>query len=135
MIVLKVGHEINIMEVKDLRIGNYILNNEYNIIQVYQYDRRSDKRSQLNDITFDNRCISDYYEPAPLTDELLVRFGFEKTKSKLSVFKIDDWIEVIKQPQGYDFYCRGTYLTLCLYAHQIQNLYSALSSKELILKS
>jgi hypothetical protein len=71
-----------------------------------------------------------YIEPIPITEEWLLRFGFEKTS--LHYFKKDS---VILSFEDYFYECfLGNKLVIINHIHQLQNLYFALTGKELELK-
>jgi len=83
--------------------------------------------------------------PIPITEDWLIRFGF--TKYKLSCkLRVDDWcFEYSRAFDGiYSFILEsnGYYEApgeldlsqVCQYVHQLQNLYFALTGKELTLK-
>lgn len=74
-------------------------------------------------------------KPIPLSPEILEACGFEKTK-RSDQFKLEDiiigaWEEnefVFLRTDGYDVFPR---MPLIRYLHQLQNLYFALTGKEL----
>lgn len=77
-------------------------------------------------------------QPIPLTEEWLVKFGFEKdTETKswsilTSLEKFDYLFEVSNQ---YQEYFQPDFLRIDIkYVHQLQDLYSILTSEELSLK-
>ena len=109
------------MEVKELRIGNYLMYDGYFIksYSVYGF---------INIIkNIDN------YEPIPLTEEWLVKFGFlldlhHHRRLTYSLNRITTYM------QDGIFWC--DILWDCLeikYVHQLQNLYFALTNEELII--
>ena len=82
-------------------------------------------------------------EPIPLTEELLIKFGFEKSNS------VDRTIEIVGRNFTLDSSTPDNYSTVKLiewwsedcnvirkvkYVHQLQNLYFALTGKELTIK-
>ncbi len=81
------------------------------------------------------------FEPIPLTEEWLLKFGFEITYSSNFRLKLDhkthneigfDFSHVADNSmEGFRFY--GHYIKI-QYIHQLQNLYFALTNKELTLK-
>ncbi len=74
--------------------------------------------------------------PIPLTEEWLLRFGFEKE----GVYYSNSHLEIseIISKKGYDAYCTdmdfSIFMTELKYVHQLQNLYFALTGEELKLK-
>ena len=68
-----------------------------------------------------------FYTPIPITEEWLLKFGFEKTS--LGHFKKQGIILLVE-----DFYyicLLGNTSVIIKYVHQLQNLYFALTQKEL----
>ena len=117
------------MEAKDLRIGNLV------------YDFTD--HCNINILAEDLTDVSNF-KPIPLTEEWLIKLNFEKH------YHLDDQPE-----QGYYFtleFFNNTYEDLCLisnedltvelfpfsqvynYVHEVQNLYHAITGKELIIK-
>lgn len=117
------------MEANELRIGNYI-----------QFGGNFCKVSELQDGCFYVKHHSGFsmkntsYElkPIPLTEEVLLKCGFEKSSlgyftifcgsNVMSVYCFDEFsrVKIVSQ-------------TICCvnYLHQLQNLYFALTGKEL----
>lgn len=80
----------------------------------------------------------EFYKPIPLTEEWLVKFGFEKSIYHCDIYELNkNGFEI-----SFDFKDRvinGCYLE-CIeldikYVHQLQNLYFALIGKELTIKN
>jgi hypothetical protein len=122
------------MKANELRIGNWI---------------RTSKEEQAVDVlcdslsTINQHCITyDMVAPIQLTEQWLIRFGFEKdeefdeggivdyryflhkrnfTLSFTSNFSTEDFIYVNYNQGGVD----------CFFIHQLQNLYFALTGEEL----
>ena len=121
------------MKATELRIGNLV---NYNNLQckisvpdfaVFEMYER--KKLELSS-----------YQPIPLTEEWLLKFGFEEHPSRLFVFQKEwgeDEIEYINksQYQGcYEFQLCGSRVKIIQYVHQLQNLYFALTGNELEIK-
>ena len=68
------------------------------------------------------------YRPIPLTEEWLLKFGFEN--NRLGLF---DCIKVVEDI-GFHIYFIQRHLKEVQYVHQLQNLYFALVGEELKLK-
>jgi len=120
------------MKATELRIGNYVkcyvkgITDRFDTVQLNIY--------HLTDIC---KQIKDYkYEPIPLTEEWLLKFGFEldieddgyqKGKYKVSV-----------SDEGCLFFIYVGYypeeIAEFKYIHQLQNLYFALTGEELEIK-
>ena len=116
------------MKATELRIGNYVkcyvkgITDRFDTVQLNIY--------HLTDIC---KQIKDYkYEPIPLTEEWLLKFGFDSNGWKG---------EFIKYAEGY-IYLFGE--ESCIFAqaykieikhvHQLQNLYFAFTGEELKIK-
>ena len=108
------------MEEKELRIGNYV-NIEDTILRI-----------DLQELYYNSSLMN----PIPLTEEWLLKFGFESMYSNY-IIKAGDYYNSIKQDCGkwiysYDESDAGCYeLKEIKYVHQLQNLYFALNDKEL----
>jgi hypothetical protein len=126
------------MKLNELRIGNYIklmLNDEeFAIIQV-----------TLNDLdAVDNK--KGVYEPLPLTEDWLLKHGFSVKNFDYSI-PISEckvvWLTLIPQDEECSAYSvcvtqtdedeedQNAFLSDISYVHQLQNLYFALTGKEL----
>ena len=141
------------MKATELRIGNLVLSNGI-LLRVDTIEIDGCSGQLLNPKQEPN--FNKGLEPIPLTEEWLVRFGFELSQSNKHIFSIDASIKeftvlkyknlsdilpeykhlnhidfVISFPTYYDdvnFYGFK-------YVNQIQNLYFALTGEELILKN
>jgi hypothetical protein len=122
------------MKINELRIGNYIspLGRGITVVEgLCIWD------GLIQSSNFAERGIEDF-EPIPLTEEWLLKFGAtEKYKSvsnrwSFGIFALDD-------PEDEDgiltneFYYDSTLKVK--YVHQLQNLYFALTGEELTIKS
>ena len=80
----------------------------------------------------------DKYEPIPLTDEWLLKFGFEKLD--IDLYKIDNEYFILFFNETYyiadeDWQNKKRIIGKGLiYVHQLQNLYFALTGEELTIK-
>jgi hypothetical protein len=108
------------MDAKELRIGNCVKEIKHNFNGVV---RASDYHFEAIE---DNEI--DLF-PIPLTEEWLLKFGFEKfiTKDIYPTFALNDfnWNDGILYIVGYSF------INHIKYVHQLQNLYFALTNEEL----
>jgi hypothetical protein len=124
------------MKESELRIGNLIFDNHREIVVDVDINI-------LRSITNNNPCL---YKPIPLTEEWLLKFGFEKLNTKMSdcfVFQKGLWRVAIKDniEKTYEWVLwheRISPPTWCLsrfeYLHQLQNLYFSLTGEELTVK-
>ncbi len=134
------------MIVNELRIGNLVHDEVLGNAPISGIADRSVWVS-VNNLTIDNKIETVNYhlsienvQPIPITDELLIRFGFEKSyesnftkrfeliaKRKAFVFSysktdmVEDYFEV-----------KGMVLELPQYIHTLQNIFYALTQEELI---
>jgi hypothetical protein len=128
------------MEAKDLRIGNLVfIGKEVNVLDL----------ADFADI-YENNTIK-HFEPIPLTEEWLLRFGFEKGSfnqlqethyiNKLNIIKVivsgigfwdvyTDYSPDISWSNGLNVITNNKGIK---HVHQLQNLYFALTDQELIL--
>lgn len=150
------------MKANELRIGNYLIYEDRYLIEVTKIDSLEDsimgevvdvlKHVEIEDfyvettpeLTIDNPN----YEPIPLTEEWLLRFGFEKHEVTLKLyysdFKHEDrffrfyWPEnggggsLHLKPDDTEWY--PDLADNIKYVHQLQNLYFALTGNELEIK-
>ena len=103
------------MTANELRIGNLILDEDSNIM--YRVDLNF-----FHDLSLGGFLMDDLI-PIPLTEEWLVKFGFE---NKTKTFVLNN-ISIKQQTKGYFFYLS----IMIQYVHQLQNLYFALTGEEL----
>ena len=122
------------MKASELRIGNWV--------EMYKEESKPFKISAGN-ISVEykaNKQGYTRYKPIPLTEEWLIRFGFEDvqinktqvkclTEYQFSFFFIDGHIQFVDSENALDFT-----ETLCQYVHQLQNLFFALTGEELKIK-
>lgn len=111
------------MKANELRIGNYVdLGGMRNLYQI------------TDEIL---GCLN--LNPIPLTEEWLLRMGFEKKEDDLFIIKLtynNNSIKYSKDYQTWVYYkddndagCNS--IADCQYVHELQNLYFALTKKEL----
>jgi len=115
------------MEANELRIGN-----------LFKWSELASMGHGIGKITHGQQ-IMDYIkfkEPIPLTEEWLIRFGFEKTKNKSPEYWNKGFIKLLKWKTN-DYVnlsinrstkIRGIMVNS---VHQLQNLYFALTGQEL----
>ena len=100
------------MKASELRIGNWFIEQTYAQITAQQI------------LDFYDYPLDDFYKPIPLTEEWLIKFGFEKAYETCYQYK--DFILNDK------FIMMDIDITIQLkHVHQLQNLYFALTGEEL----
>lgn len=116
---------------QELRIGNYV---EYRI-----QDELDDRKEwwelsiiDSTDLQILESGIDDDYRAIPLTEEILLKFGFFK---KLGNYELENFRFHISQPMNFDgfVFCEGYSVITdkIQFVHQLQNLYFALTGEEL----
>ena len=120
------------MEAKDLRIGNYAFTYKpemFGIIKAISARRDGTVYLEVGSISYPNLPITQLM-PILLTPEILDKCGFEKLNSGNRRFnKIVLMCESVS-----NYLLKDIPLTPIKYLHQLQNLYFALSGKELEVK-
>lgn len=115
------------MTVSELRIGNYLTfkgNSRVNV-KLDRFD--------LSAILYNEDEVL-HYEPIVLTEEILLKCGFEKVRyekyAHKKINKLRAYPHVMKD--GFGIYLMGSYtLPNIKHLHQLQNLYWCLCEKEL----
>ena len=126
------------MELKELRIGNIVWENYSGemIVSELRYSTESmylRKTWLLPDGLYKVKDI----EPIPLTEEWVLRFGFNKVSvDEITAYHKHDFR--LSKTGGDGFYTatyRGEFLVFIKKVHQLQNLYFALTGDELEIKN
>lgn len=107
------------MKAKELRIGNLVLK-EGVIHPIGFYD-------------FENggaNFVVDDYQPIPLTEEWLLKFGFEKNEEEIIFEGLKLWWSDNDGMKSY-YHINSELLIYIDHVHQLQNLYFALTGEEL----
>jgi hypothetical protein len=112
----------------ELRIGNYVLRNGF--LQEHK-ETFNEIVVSHNDIT---ACVvsSESFKPIPLTEEWLLKFGFEKNKEH-GYFEFDRLIVAIHDGVNQFYLCDIDIFVKIETVHHLQNLYFAIRNKELTL--
>lgn len=126
------------LQSKDFRIGNFVERKETS--EVIKIISISQNAVRTNRGTLPYNCL----HPIPLTEEWLVKFGFERTEDEIhgeitwdyqrDIDSHECWAEWNERGQleGVIVDCVNR---LIKYVHELQNLYFALTGEELELKS
>jgi len=112
------------MKANELRLNNYVLDQGMETtVTCIEEERLSTEKGKLP--------YSFYHEitPIPLTEEWLLKFGFESLFSGAGYVK--DRVEIGYNHNGFYIIASGLKIE---YAHQLQNLYFALCGNELDIK-
>lgn len=129
------------MNANELRFGNYIYslgqqsNDKGQFLKWVNYEVKVDLET-LKNIFIENEDFK--YSPIPLTEEWMLRFGFEKSfteSGRLISYKNEIWLNFYKENT---FEIGGMIPNIPInkpvkikYVHQLQNLYFALTGEEL----
>jgi len=123
------------MKANELRIGNYVsFNNFIQPQRAVVVDGKFLLPFNKTDLEINN-----YYQPIPLKEEWLLKFGFEKESNKsystgeeivYSVYRLD---ELTYNSIQKNWWFNGVLSNQPIYVHQLQNLYHALTNEELTL--
>jgi hypothetical protein len=111
------------IQAKELRIGNY-----YNL-----HTSGSDEWGVITPediVDLANDPLDDYFKPIPLTEEWFNKLGFE---DEYCISHKDEYFNLTEVKDGYCFTADLYHHTgiPIKYVHQLQNLYFALTGKEL----
>jgi len=110
----------------ELRLGNYIFYNTYDII------KKEDYKSiiQVDECNWSKiSCSPDRFDFIPLNEELLLRLGFKKEKDRFITLFTKNKIMLNPYKNCFAFID----YTEIKYIHHLQNLYYALTGEELSL--
>ena len=121
------------MKATELRIGNLVFADLYGEKEILVESICSINNDVFNSTTGEIPFSS--LKPIPLTEEWLLKFGFEL---KIGNYHLENFRFNISNPMNYDgfLFCDGySVLTEKIkHVHQLQNLYFALTGEELTLK-
>ena len=136
------GKTLKNMEATELRIGNFIYkqipkkDTQLQLVEVLSIDGSFEFLDVKNSESYiTEKCSLKAFEPIPLTEEWLGKFGFDiKDKDRL------DWVKgafnLERSNEDNNKFCFEVYSHYIPldYVHQLQNLYFALTGEELKLK-
>jgi hypothetical protein len=115
------------MTANEIRIGNLVksklLGTEHKVLGVYKNKIWTDLQESWSDI--------EDFEPIPITEERLLRFGFEN--KEFSFDKGSFFLMKRKSKKEY-LYQAHTNRFQVKYVHQLQNLFYSLKNQELCIK-
>jgi hypothetical protein len=117
----------------ELRIGDFVyVDNSQQICTITEIKEKTVRVLYLRSDTGKNHnSIIEIVriKPIPLTEEWLLKFGFEKYDDMILYWELDD-VTIWEEKGKYQFFSDKN----IKYVHQLQNLYFALTEKELELK-
>jgi hypothetical protein len=116
------------MDARELMIGNLVSCNDQTIKVTYHEIRIQTFSDHEHTNSYGVKFTG--YEPIPLTEDWLLKFGFETNGKKM---KIELELELEGDKKLFFVHSRGE--IHIQYVHQLQNLYFALTGKELTIKS
>lgn len=139
------------MTAAELRIGNYLYYEHTTHIvsgvhgnkvyswwvkdgqPVIEYEAKDISGTQVENPYID---VISQYEPIPLTEEWLEKFGFEKNENGLYKLFNQSEVPILLNGDLNGWTCDGINFSInnTQYVHQLQNLYFALTNEELKLK-
>ena len=129
------------MKTSELRIGNYI-SLKSRIAKIAEIFHKGILAYDLEE-TQDTIENLERLEPIPITEEWLLKFGFEnKDDNRYEIWMHDheDFeIEYIGKKYAYRIWCEDAphvthFIGHCKYVHELQNLFFCLRKKELTIK-
>jgi hypothetical protein len=124
------------MEVKDLRIGNYIQYKKGHLSKVDCIDIMDEfgtvTVSGLDSKYIDGSYSLEHFEPIPLTEEWLIKFGYDDLSDRNE--NVIAYAKDSVHTKGFWFRPIDGYTRKLEYVHQLQNLYHALTGNELEIK-
>lgn len=147
------------MEAKEIRIGNYILDSGNKMWQIdhWEHSTKVSAKSPFlgyfanSDIEMYGHPFTEdleFLKPVPISEELLLSFGFLKDNYETYVLNLKDksknflWLKYKNEDTVVDFdvalnlleSADPCYLNSIKFVHQLQNLYFSLTASELQLK-
>ena len=118
------------MNATELRIGNYVSNQDGTLTDIPIGDPYQLKLSDFDEWL-------EFYTPIPLDETWLLKFGFKKSEYINNRY-INDPIQIYYNDKDKNHnivvHYRGMMVEGIIHAHQLQNLYFALTQKELEIK-
>ncbi len=122
------------MKANELRIGNLVADYELNDVFFAIEEIKKNEQRKLAVYYRNGSCMSIDPEPIPLTEEWLLKFGFNQEENKywysngvIAISINDKGIYVIFGNSGREITRKGLF-----YVHQLQNFYFCLCGKELV---
>ena len=113
---------------QEFRIGNYVSDLDGNILEIKliaskEVLTKRDSRKRIG-----GNFLIEEINPIPITEEILLKFGFEK---KGDFWFVKSGIKIENRNNGFSYFRYLSEIKI-LSAHQLQNLYFALTGEELM---
>lgn len=122
------------MKAAELRIGN-LVQSKINGLSIVEQLGSSLNLNYVGGRSLNGQYWENSYLPIQLTEEWLIKLGFEKTDNK---FKLDNFRFHVEKPCNYDgfIFCENYRVITdkIHHVHQLQNLFWILTGEELKLK-
>jgi len=119
------------MQANELRIGNLLMDVSGHVGYVTQINEDKTVKIRTNEGVLITWMRADLFQPIPLTEEILLKCGFEYDELNYfyslyyNNFKLEFHFD-----EQYEFWLNDISMEV-KYLHQLQNLYFALTGKEL----
>lgn len=133
------------MKANELRIGNFVqaifhdknseIKNFYNVCKICNISEQGISANRV--FPDDSTSYTGSFEPIPLTEEWLLKFGFENHIINEHTIYQNNWkkgfLTILWRKYGtyYDFSTGRFIIGSISFVHQLQNLYFALTGEEL----
>jgi len=139
------------IQATELRVGNLVMtnNSKYRtndvgkiacVVSIDSENNFEDKKGTATVYLIDDKYKDThgqwlhFYEPIPITEEWLFKFGFvdgHKCEEYHNFIILDPFFIVAYKKNNYHLHVYGKFNIEIKYIHQLQNLYFALTGKEL----
>ena len=113
------------IQANELRLGNYVNHNNFKVPMMVSGLILEDRRCRVAVIGSNSTLMcGGYWSAIPLTEQWLIDFGFEKNL-------VEYQKELLTIKNDFTINCLGSWRIEIKHVHQLQNLYFALTGKEL----
>ena len=122
------------MKPNELRVNNWYNSTKFQTPVICEFADFAELSARADGAKVDEDLIDDMFEPIPLTEEWLLKFGFEKRKKLLGLLVFSKSGFDLHFVNGkWEFYVMGSscILTEIEYVHQLQSIYFALKGEAL----
>lgn len=123
----------SVFKASDLRVGNLI-----NVLNpntgIWNIEATKGKTIMILQQEEGHYLLINNLKPIPLTEEWLLKLGLKKTEYKSQIIYdsgLQNSTYIIIDENNSSYFMWGAYLTSIKYVHELQNLYFALTQREL----